>query len=133
MSKCSSVTCAITIDNHEIHLNLTQALGDLLYEVQHDVRQHRDDLTAVQQATQHNTDQLTAALSCAKLGRVWDPNANPAVCRPNVVHLADSQLPCNGDNKGMLRFSEAARELQVRDLCAFERLPDNLLITIPFI
>lgn len=125
----------MSIDNHTAHVNLTNSLSDLLRDVRADVEDHNQDITNLQTSTQTTKAMLDSALSCAKLGLVWDPTAaTPACIKTNPI-VGTTNAACTTDVTGQLRYNAANSELQVRRFarsCHPFFFSDAVFIIIPF-
>ena len=103
----------VDLDAHNIHITVTDALGDLLGEVQDTVADQKDAIDAAGAMADANSNLLSSALSCAKAGHVWDPDASPAKCVQPRVRVGAEDVECTEDVKGALRLSDSSGNLEV--------------------
>ena len=70
-------------------------------------------LAANRRSTQANQALISSALSCAKLGLVWDPTTTPATCIKTNPQLATTTATCTTGNAGQLRYNTAKADVEV--------------------
>lgn len=104
----------VDLDAHNIHITVTDALGELLTEVQGTVADQKDAIAAATAAANDNSVLLTSALTCAKKGGVWDPEATPAACVQPLVRVGEEEATCIADLRGALRYNHDNGNLEVR-------------------
>jgi hypothetical protein len=84
------------------------------------VANQKDAIAAATAAAADNSALLSSALTCAKKGGVWDPEATPAACVQPLVRVGEEEAACIADLRGALRYNLGNGNLEVRpSRCSF--------------